>query len=920
MRNYNKFKDEKIIYRTFLISVFIFANFFIGYFSYSRLGKDLQIAISDVTALINKNIENNKNIATALGNTIPLSNDVIRTQLGVDIDKEYNKNSASDYTLHLMFSPKEISYEDARISIIINAFWKNLSDENKTPYWTYFTKKDRKYYFCMTKQEFMHFKNNSPHLVLNGYIERLQKKLDSEQGFLVSDVFYSNVYSDALTGLPTITVGAPVITNNQSVITPAIQGLIVTDYTLANLNEIFSNTFLKEGLNQDAYKIKIRSRLGDDTLLQIATNNNRPVYLPGIQIKMTDGFYVSASTGLRDVIYEARWTFLITNLILLMFAFAFRNSYKKTKHAMNKLSYDSLTHAFSREGGDLMINALSCTQKMTLAIMDLNDFKTINDTYGHHVGDRALIYFVESLKSTLREFDSVIRMGGDEFLVLLPECDDTTAALFMQRTQNLLADFHYNDAAIPLSCSYGIQTFSGVFSEDYQRADEKLYEMKRGRAVGSVPVLATNDLLTQPENDNTLLTLAEMRQHPECYQERSVLALIHLSNHSALTNLLGAEYGRALMAFLISRLREMLPERTLLCRERQDKLLVLFPPVQEPGQLSQWEQQLASLFTLQQVAHADNHELRISGNVGMVEEQLTPERFDEIVLNAGITLHHVRKKGNGAVAWFTPEMHEEGLQQIQLHEQLRQALAQDEFHLVMQPIVELGHANQCREGECLIRWQSPVLGFVPPDKFISLAEETGLIIPLGEWIMHQACKELAAFIARGAPEDFKLHINVSPLQLQQKNFAAGVLDNLGQFALQGNNICIEITEGVMLESGEHSIEQLKQLRQAGITIALDDFGSGYSSLSYLHALPFDQLKIDREFVDGMLTDSRSESVVASVLNLSRVFDVPLVAEGIENKETEEKLLSMGCQLAQGYFYGRPLPFLSWHYHDGAISS
>ncbi|MRS16389.1 EAL domain-containing protein [Enterobacteriaceae bacterium RIT691] len=920
MPNRNKLKTEKLIYRSFLIAAFIFVNIFIGYFAYAQAGKNLQIAVSNVAGLLNKNIENNKNIATALGNTIPLSNDAIRTQLGVDIDKEFHASNSQDYESHLMFLPKEISYEDARISMVINAFWKRLSDENKSSYWTYFTRPDRKYYFCMNEQQFMHFKNKSPHLFIKDYLKRLQQKLNSDKGFLVSDVFYSNVYSDALTGLPTITVGSPVITDNQSIKDSKIAGMIVTDFTLNDLNDIFERVFLSDGDNIATYRIRIKSHLGNDALMQVENKRNRRFFLPDINIKMTDGYYVSASTGVWDIISLAKWAFLFTNLFLLMFAVAFCQSSRKTRQAMDKLSYDSLTNALSREGGDAIINTLSHHQKMMLIVADLNDFKTINDTYGHHVGDLALIYFVETLNGILSASDKIIRMGGDEFLILLPDCDYETVDILMQRAQSQFDYFSYNGTAIPISCAYGVQALTGVFSEDYQRADEKLYEMKRKRAEASLNGKTNEWSGDLAPVDGSLLTLAEIRQHPECFQKRSVLALIHLSNHSSLNNLLGVGYGRALMEYLISRLKEALPEGILLCRERPDKLLVVFPPLQTAEQLPIWKRQLESLFTLQEVAHSDNHELRISGNAGIVEEPILPERFDDIVLNAGIALHHVRNRiGNGGVAWFTPEMQQDGLRQIQLHEQISLALERDEFHLVMQPIVELGQENQCREGECLIRWQSPVLGFVPPDKFISLAEETGLIIPLGEWIIHQACKQLSAFIARGAPGDFKLHINVSPLQLQQKNFSSSVLENLNRYALQGKNICIEITEGVMLESGEHIIKQLTLLQQAGVTIALDDFGSGYSSLSYLHALPFDQLKIDREFVNGMLTDSRSESVVASVVNLSRVFDVPLVAEGIENKETEEKLRSMGCQLAQGYFYGRPQPFLSWKYQDGLIS-
>ena len=413
------------------------------------------------------------------------------------------------------------------------------------------------------------------------------------------------------------------------------------------------------------------------------------------------------------------------------------------------------------------------------------------------------------------------------------------------------------------------------------------------------------------DKETGLMTFTGLCNHPELYRGRNMIALLHLSNHSSLTNLLGKEYGTALLAHLQSMLKTLLPADTIYCRERNDKILMIFPKVLDSEQAAFLHQQLETLFMSRQSVSKGCHELLIAGNVGIVEEPLTEERLKALVLNAGIALHHARTEGNGVVTRFAPEMHEVGLRNVELHEELSHALERDEFHLVMQPIVSLAGEGECLEGECLVRWNSPTLGFVPPDRFIALAEQTGLIIPLGYWIIETACRELADFIARGAPDNFKLHINISPLQLQQDDFAEGLLGCLQRHNLQGKNICIELTEGVLLDDSTSVLPQLNTLRSAGVTVSLDDFGSGYSSLSYLHSLPFDQLKIDRQFVSDILEDRRSESVIASVLSLANSFKVPLVAEGIENQETGEKLRRMGCVLAQGYHYGRPQPFKNW---------
>lgn len=418
------------------------------------------------------------------------------------------------------------------------------------------------------------------------------------------------------------------------------------------------------------------------------------------------------------------------------------------------------------------------------------------------------------------------------------------------------------------------------------------------------------------DSETGLLTHMGLRHQLPAHPGRNMTALIHLTNYSALTNLLGPEYGHHLLSRLIEHLTMILPPSCLFSREEMDKLLVVFPEGAKVEQ-HQWQELLAALFTSEQLQPAsENETLLFNGNTALVYEPVTPERFNHIVLNAGIALDYARKQGNGTLSVFTAAMHDAGLHTIELHKQLHQGLEQNEFYLVMQPIVRLAENVECREGECLVRWENPTLGFVAPDTFISLAEKTGLILKLGDWIIEMACRELAQFILRGAPEDFKLHINISPLQLIQPDFSAKLLACIRQYHLNGKNICVEITESMMLNDDTEVIHHLTVLRDAGVTVSLDDFGSGYSNLSYLHTLPFDQLKIDRQFVRDLLSSPRSEKVIASVLSLSKAFRVPLVAEGIEDDETGEKLQQMGCQLAQGYHYGRPQRFENWNVTDG----
>ncbi len=235
----------------------------------------------------------------------------------------------------------------------------------------------------------------------------------------------------------------------------------------------------------------------------------------------------------------------------------------------------------------------------------------------------------------------------------------------------------------------------------------------------------------------------------------------------------------------------------------------------------------------------------------------------------------------------------------------------------MQPIVDL-QTTECVEGECLIRWQSPQWGPVSPDCFITLAEETGLMLPLGNWIIEKACAELAALISQGASPDFKLHINISANQLLQHNFSNHLLKTIQQQGLVNQNICIEITETVLLREIAYINETLCSLRQLGISVAIDDFGSGFSSLSYLYKLPFDAIKIDRLFVADVVTDKKNASIISSVITLAEGFGVPLIAEGIETEEVRQCLLALGCKKAQGYHFCRPVPFDTYTFNDGKL--
>lgn len=418
----------------------------------------------------------------------------------------------------------------------------------------------------------------------------------------------------------------------------------------------------------------------------------------------------------------------------------------------------------------------------------------------------------------------------------------------------------------------------------------------------------------QLEEDATteLPTFTGLLAQKELYTERQLAGLIRLANYTTMANTLGKTYAEQFLVDFIHVLRDTLPVGTALARVRVDILAATFPGVYDQASIKVLAKNLEDLFF--NVSRIHDH--IFTGNIGLIHQELHSENLQSSLLNASLALHQAQQRGNGFLEVFEPWMHNESMDNLRLHDQLREGIRNQEFHLVMQPIVNLDDSQNCVEAECLIRWQTEERGFIPPDKFIAIAEKTGLIVPLGRWIIEKACQELAIFIERGAPRDFKLHINIASLQFCQPNFTEHLLDCVQRYKLTHNNICLEITESTMLTDMEGISEVLHTLQRAGISIAIDDFGSGYSSLSYLHNLPFDTLKIDRSFVSDMLDNKKNEAVIAAVLNLARNFNVPLIAEGIETKEMCAKLYQMGCEKVQGYYFGRPLKFSEWHPSNG----
>ena len=294
------------------------------------------------------------------------------------------------------------------------------------------------------------------------------------------------------------------------------------------------------------------------------------------------------------------------------------------------------------------------------------------------------------------------------------------------------------------------------------------------------------------------------------------------------------------------------------------------------------------------------NEVAIGASVGIAMAPGDGSDADTLLKNSDLALYQAKGEGGGTYRFFEAGMNARAQARHRLESDLRRAIANGEFELYFQPLFDL-ETNRIGSFEALIRWNHPVRGLVAPDEFIPLAEETGLIVPIGTWVIQDACRQAMKW-----PEDVRVAVNVSSVQFRKPGLADVLMQALAASGLDPRRLEVEITESVFLESSEALISVLHSLRNLGIRIALDDFGTGYSSLSYLQSFPFDKIKIDRTFIQQLLTRSGSTAIVRAIIDLARALGMETTAEGVENPEQLAELRLHGCSSVQGYLFSRPV--------------
>jgi len=386
------------------------------------------------------------------------------------------------------------------------------------------------------------------------------------------------------------------------------------------------------------------------------------------------------------------------------------------------------------------------------------------------------------------------------------------------------------------------------------------------------------------------------------------LLFIDLDNFKTINDTLGHDTGDELLKLVADRLNACVRAGDTVARLGGDEFILMLAGLSalERGAASQVDavgEKILELLNLPFQLHKTQS--RCTPSIGVALFRGQGNTVDELLKQADIAMYKSKAAGRNAIHFFDPEMESAMVQRAELEADLRGSLENDHFVIFYQP--QVMNEKTLSGAEALVRWKHPSRGMVSPADFIPLAEETGLILPLGIWVLETACKQLATWADQPRMSGLRIAVNISAHQIRQPNFVELVLNIVNETGANPNRLKLELTESLMVENIQDIIEKMEALNAAGVTFSLDDFGTGYSSLSYLKLLPLKQLKIDQSFVRDVLTDPNDAAIARTVVSLGESLGLDVIAEGVETKLQRDFLAKIGCHAYQGYFFSRPLP-------------
>jgi len=427
---------------------------------------------------------------------------------------------------------------------------------------------------------------------------------------------------------------------------------------------------------------------------------------------------------------------------------------------------------------------------------------------------------------------------------------------------------------------------------------------ERKKAEQIISYQAYHDQLTGLANrmlfkDHLDLAIAQAKRN----QKMLAVMFLDMDRFKVVNDTLGHVIGDSLLKKVASRLKGCIRDGDTLARQGGDEFTLLLPQIDDREDVMRTAEKIIKSFDVP--FQIDGHELYVSISIGIALYPVDGESIDTLIKNADIAMYDSKAKGRNRYQFYSGSMNVSFAEKLSIEMQMRKAIDRQEFQVFYQPQISVS-TGRISGMEALVRWSSPLHGSLSPLEFIPLAEETGLILSIGEFVLRSTCKQAMLWKNAGLPP-LRMAVNISSQQIEQDGFCDYISQLLQEYHLDGSMLELEVTESTLLNDGEHIIAKLKMLASMGIKIALDDFGTGYSSLSYLQKFPIDTLKIDQSFVRGLPGDPNNVSIVTAICAMAQGLKMNLIAEGVEKSDQFKFLHSLNCNEAQGFLFSKPLP-------------
>lgn len=425
----------------------------------------------------------------------------------------------------------------------------------------------------------------------------------------------------------------------------------------------------------------------------------------------------------------------------------------------------------------------------------------------------------------------------------------------------------------------------------------------RKQAEAQIEFLAHHDHLTQLPNRFVAKERLKMAMaYADRAKENVALLFLDLDHFKAINDALGHNMGDLLLVEVARRLQTCLRETDTVSRQGGDEFLVILTNIHDLTAVTDSAAKIVN--ALAAPYEIDGHALAVTVSVGIAIYPNDAQDTETLMQRADTAMYHAKATGGNEFSFFSEQMNVAVAETLAIRSELRQALAGGEFALHYQPQIDLA-SGRILGAEALLRWHSPKRGLVLPDEFISIAEDCGLIVPIGDWVLQEACRQAVHWQQAGLPE-LTVAVNLSAMQFRRGNLQQSVVQALSASGLASNLLELELTESILITEAEFALETVRNLKSLGIRFAIDDFGTGYSSLAYLKRFPIDKLKIAQTFVQGMDTNPEDAAIVHAVIQMARALKLKTIAEGAETAKTIEHLRLHHCDEVQGDYYSQPL--------------